>query len=112
MKIAFILFNGITFLDFVGFYDVITRLQYFESTKDSTWEICALQEEITDELGMTVKANKINPDLSTYDIVFVPGGFGTRELRWNYLSPIVQKLFKLGLYMMEKSLRAGESLLR
>ncbi|MUT67193.1 DJ-1/PfpI family protein [Paenibacillus sp. NEAU-GSW1] len=83
MKIAFVLFNGVTFLDFVGFYDVITRLKYFESTKDVTWDICGMQEEVTDELGMTIKMNKIKPDLSLYDIVFVPGGLGTRQLRFN-----------------------------
>jgi transcriptional regulator GlxA family with amidase domain len=83
MKIAFVLFDGITFLDFVGFYDVITRLRYFEKTKDFSWDICGLQEEITDELGMTLKVNQIKPDLSNYDIVFVPGGFGTRALRYD-----------------------------
>ncbi|QHW31681.1 DJ-1/PfpI family protein [Paenibacillus rhizovicinus] len=81
MRIAFILFDGVTFLDFVGFYDVITRLRFFEKTKDASWDICAMQEEITDELGMTMKANRVRPDLSAYDLIFVPGGLGTRELR-------------------------------
>ncbi len=44
MKIAFILFNGITFLDLIGFYDVI---EHFEATKDSCWNMCGLKEEIT-----------------------------------------------------------------
>jgi cyclohexyl-isocyanide hydratase len=83
MRVAFILFDGITFLDFVGFYDVITRLRYFETTKDFSWDICGLREELTDELGMSVKVNQIKPDLSKYDIIFVPGGYGTRALRFN-----------------------------
>lgn len=83
MKIAFVLFDGVTFLDFVGFYDVITRLKYFEATKQFSWDICGLKDEITDELGMTVKVNVVKPDLSAYDIVFVPGGFGTRALRYD-----------------------------
>jgi len=83
LRIAFILFNGVTFLDFVGFYDVITRLKYVESTKNCTWDICGIHEEVTDELGMTIKVNKIKPDLSEYDIVFVPGGLGTRQLRFD-----------------------------
>lgn len=83
MKIAFVLFDGMTFLDFVGFYDVITRLRYFEPTKDFSWDICGLKKEVTDELGMTVKVNQVKPDLSKYDILFVPGGFGTRELRYD-----------------------------
>lgn len=32
MKIGFVLFNGLTFLDFIGFYDVIHRLNLFEET--------------------------------------------------------------------------------
>lgn len=83
MKIAFILFNGVTFLDFAGFYDVITRLKYFEATKDFTWDICGMEEEVTDELGMTIKVNKVKPDLTEYDIIFVPGGLGTRQLRFD-----------------------------
>lgn len=83
MKIAFILFDGITFLDLVGFYDVITRLKYFEATKDTSWDMCGLKEEITDELGVTLKVNRVNPDLSEYDMLFVPGGLGTRALRYD-----------------------------
>ncbi|MGF7050631.1 cyclohexyl-isocyanide hydratase [Paenibacillus sp. DS2015] len=83
MKIGFVLFNGITFLDFIGFYDVIYRLNLFEETKGTTWDICGLSEEISDELGLTIKVNKIKPDLSEYDLLFVPGGRGTRELRFD-----------------------------
>lgn len=83
MKIAHILFDGITFLDFVGFYEVMTNASRFEKTKDFSWDICGLHEEVTDEKGLTVKVNQIKPDLSKYDILFVPGGRGTRELRNN-----------------------------
>ncbi|WP_422657484.1 DJ-1/PfpI family protein [Paenibacillus sp. EC2-1] len=83
MKIGLVLFNGVTFLDFVGFYDVIYRLNLFEQTKGTTWDICGLSEEVTDELGLTVKVNKIKPNLGDYDLVFVPGGMGTRSLRYD-----------------------------
>ncbi len=81
MKIGFVVFNGITFLDLIGFYDVIYRLNLFEQTKGTTWDFCGLSEEITDELGLTIKVNKIRPELSVYDLIFVPGGMGTRKLR-------------------------------
>ncbi|WP_054957246.1 DJ-1/PfpI family protein [Paenibacillus dakarensis] len=83
MKIGLILFNGVTFLDFTGFYDVIYRLNMFENTKGTTWDICGMTEEITDELGLSVKVNKVKPDLADYDMVFIPGGMGTRTLRYN-----------------------------
>ncbi len=81
MKIGFVVFNGITFLDLIGFYDVIYRLNLFEQTKGTTWDFCGLSEEITDELGLAIKVNKIRPELSAYDLIFVPGGMGTRKLR-------------------------------
>jgi cyclohexyl-isocyanide hydratase len=81
MKMGLVLFNGVTILDFVGFYDVIYRLNLFEKTKGTSWDICGLSEEVTDELGMIVKTNKIRPDLSGYDLLFVPGGMGTRKLK-------------------------------
>lgn len=83
MRIAFVLFDGLTFLDFVGFYDVVTRLRYFEATKDSSWDLCGLKSEITDELGTTIHVNRVQADLSPYDVLFVPGGFGTRALRYD-----------------------------
>jgi len=83
MKIGFVVFNGITFLDLIGFYDVIYRLNLFEQTKGTTWDFCGLSEEITDELGLTIKVNKIRPELSAYDLIFVPGGMGTRKLRFD-----------------------------
>ncbi|OAB45273.1 DJ-1/PfpI family protein [Paenibacillus glacialis] len=83
MRIAFVVFNGLTFLDFIGFYDVIYQLNLFDETKGTTWDICGFTEEISDELGLTIKVNKIKPDLSEYDLLFVPGGLGTRELRFD-----------------------------
>lgn len=83
MKIGFIVFNGITFLDLIGFYDVIYRLNLFEDTKGTTWDLCGLTEEISDELGLSIKVHKVQPDLADYDLVFVPGGMGTRKLRFD-----------------------------
>nr|WP_310735626.1 hypothetical protein [Cohnella herbarum] len=80
MKIGLIAFDGITFLDLIGFYDVIYRLNLFEEGKGTTWDFCGMTEEITDELGLTIKVNKIKPDLSNYDLIFVPGGWGQESL--------------------------------
>lgn len=83
MKIAFVLFDGLTFLDFAGFYDVINRLNFFEQTKGTTWETCAMTDQVTDESGLTLKVDRVKPDLSEYDLVFIPGGMGTRKLRYD-----------------------------
>ncbi|WP_413376748.1 DJ-1/PfpI family protein [Paenibacillus taichungensis] len=83
MKIAFVLFDGLTFLDFAGFYDVINRLNFFEQTKGTAWETCAMTDQVTDESGLTLKVDRVKPDLAEYDLVFVPGGMGTRKLRFD-----------------------------
>lgn len=83
MKIAFVLFDGLTFLDFAGFYDVINRLNFFEATKGTTWETCAMTDQVTDESGLTLKVDRVKPNLSEYDLVFIPGGMGTRKLRYD-----------------------------
>lgn len=83
MKMAFILFDRMTTLDFIGFYDVITRLKTFNLLENVTWDLCASKEWVTDELGITLKIDHILPDLSHYDLVFIPGGMGTRELRYD-----------------------------
>ncbi|CAM2969268.1 DJ-1/PfpI family protein [Paenibacillus taichungensis] len=83
MKIAFVLFDGLTFLDFAGFYDVINRLNFFEQTKGTTWETCAMTDQVTDESGLTLKVDRVKPNLAEYDLVFVPGGMGTRKLRFD-----------------------------
>ncbi len=80
MNIAFIQFNGMTALDLIGFYDTVMRLPRF-STVNISADLCAVNEEINDDYGLTIKTQKILPNLAEYDMVFVPGGFGTRKLR-------------------------------
>jgi cyclohexyl-isocyanide hydratase len=83
MKIAFVLFDRVTALDFVGFYDAITRLRFLKLMDDVTWDLCADREAVRDERGLTIQAGLVLPDLSGYDLVFVPGGPGTRELMFD-----------------------------
>ncbi|MGF9947313.1 DJ-1/PfpI family protein, partial [Priestia megaterium] len=83
MKVGFILFDQLTSLDFIGFYDGFTRLKTLGFKKDLTWDLCALSNEISDDRGITFKINKVSPDLSEYDLIFVPGGMGTRALQYN-----------------------------
>jgi cyclohexyl-isocyanide hydratase len=80
MKIAFILFDRMTALDFVGFYDAVTRLKTMGFNEKLSWTLCGMKDEISDDRGITVKIQEVAPDLSQYDLLFVPGGFGTREL--------------------------------
>jgi transcriptional regulator GlxA family with amidase domain len=80
MKIAFIIFDGITWLDFVGIYDPISRLKSMKYLPDLSWDICAFTEAVSDNFGLEMKPNKIKESLSNYDVIIIPGGFGTKKL--------------------------------
>lgn len=81
MKMAFILFDQMTSLDFVGFYEAVTWLGVLKVKEDVSWDFCATKAEVMDDRGMTIQVNCIQPDLSAYDLIFIPGGFATRKLR-------------------------------
>lgn len=81
MNIAFVLFDGVTFLDFAGFYDVVIRLRHFEPYSELKWDVCAASDSVKDDQGLEIRPGRVLPDLSGYDLVFVPGGWGTRSLR-------------------------------
>ena len=82
MKFAFIIYNGMTTLDFLGVYDPISRLKTRGYRDDIEWDIVAFTEEVMDQTGqLTIKPNKVRPNLSEYDVFIVPGGPGGREAR-------------------------------
>lgn len=83
MKIAYILFNGITWLDFFGVYDPLTRLQSLKFVSRLQWDLCAYTEKVSDNFGLQVQPTKVGEPLTSYDTIIVPGGFGTRPLRFD-----------------------------
>ena len=77
MKIAFIVFEGLTTMDFLGVYDPVTRLKTMGFRDDIDWDICAMSPKVTDTTGkLTIEATRIKPDLAEYDMFVVPGGMG------------------------------------
>lgn len=78
MKLAFIIYEGMTALDLIGIYDPLTRLGN-GFIKGLEWDLCAFSNPVHDIQGMIFTANKIKPDLSQYDVVIIPGGLGSRE---------------------------------
>ncbi|MGB5272925.1 MAG: DJ-1/PfpI family protein [Flavobacteriaceae bacterium] len=81
MRIAYILYNGITTLDFIGIYDPVSRLRSMGFLPDLSWQLCALQASIKDHIGLEITVDAIRPDLGGYDAIVVPGGFGSRTLQ-------------------------------
>lgn len=78
VKVAFLIYDGMTALDFVGVYDPLTRLKTMGFVSDLRWEICGLSKEVRDNTGLRFIPTKVGGSLQDYDMV--PGGFGSRKL--------------------------------
>ena len=79
MKIAFVIYDNMTALDFLGVYDAVTRLKAMGFVEDLEWDICALTDQVTDVTGgLHITPTSVEPDLGEYDMVVVPGGRGTK----------------------------------
>lgn len=81
MKAAFVIFDRMTSLDFVGFYDPVTRLKSMKIMDDFEWDVCATAPGVVDDRGLRIEASRVGEPLDSYDMVFLPGGFGTRALQ-------------------------------
>ena len=80
MKVAFIIYDGMTSLDFIGVYDPVTRLKIMGFIPDLQWDVCALSKEVKDKTDLQFTPTKVGGPLRDYDMVIVPGGFGSRKL--------------------------------
>ena len=81
MRVAFVIFDGMTALDFVGVYDPVTRLRSMGILPDFSWSIRAWTETVTDDRGLRIVPDSVAESFEGFDVVIVPGGFSTRTLR-------------------------------
>jgi transcriptional regulator GlxA family with amidase domain len=78
MKIGILLFDKFTALDVVGPYEVLSRLP------DS--QICFIgleKKEYKDPYGLKLSADYAISEISTLDVLLIPGGFGIDSLLTN-----------------------------
>ena len=83
MDVAFVVFDQMTALDFVGFYDPLTRLKSMDFMPDFRWQICSFCEDVADTQDLRFDPDCIGDSLAGYDLVVVPGGYGSRSLQHN-----------------------------
>ncbi|MEK6802173.1 MAG: DJ-1/PfpI family protein [Nitrospirota bacterium] len=81
MKAAFVVFDRMTSLDFIGLYDPVTRLKSMKIMDDFTWRICSMTHNVVDDRGLRIVADTVAQPLDAFDLLFVPGGIGTRTLQ-------------------------------
>jgi transcriptional regulator GlxA family with amidase domain len=80
MRIAFVIYDGMTALDFIGAYDPLTRLQTMRLLPGVAWDVCAITATVRDGAGLQFMPDTVGQPLTGYDLVYVPGGFATRDL--------------------------------
>ena len=79
-RIAFLVFPRLTFLDFVGAYDALRRVATMSIDPGVTHRIIGTEPEIADETGLVMKPDSVYEDLAAFDLLYIPGGLGTRLL--------------------------------
>lgn len=80
MKIAFIIYNNMTVLDFIGVYDPLIRLKTMGFLTDLEWEICSFTEIVIDINGLTILPTQVGESLEGFDVLIIPGGLGSRAI--------------------------------
>jgi len=80
MNIAFVIYDGMTALDFVGVFDAVARLKTMGFLPHLEWDICALSKEICAGAGLRFVPTRVGGSLRDYDMVVVPGGMASRDL--------------------------------
>lgn len=83
MRAAFVIFDGMTALDFVGVYDPLGRLRTMQILPDFEWSVCGMARTIHDDRGLGFIADRPEQSLERFDLLIVPGGFATRQLQAN-----------------------------
>jgi transcriptional regulator GlxA family with amidase domain len=79
-RIAMLAFPHMTFLDLIGGYDSLRRIAPMGIDRDVSVRIIGTEREVVDDSGLVVKPDAVYEDLAPYDLLYVPGGFGTRTL--------------------------------
>jgi transcriptional regulator GlxA family with amidase domain len=82
MKIAFVVYNGMTALDFAGMYDPLTRLRTMGFLPDLVYDVCARTDPVTTHEGLRIipDAGRVCRELAEYDYILVPGGNSVESL--------------------------------
>ena len=81
MNVGFVIFEGMTALDFIGVYDPITRLKTMGFIPEMKWELCSYTAEAGDNTGLVFRPTlPPGTNLAHFDLIVIPGGFGTRYL--------------------------------
>jgi cyclohexyl-isocyanide hydratase len=80
VKFAFIVYDGLTLLDFAGVYDPITRLKTMGFMESLNYSVCAMKQTVRTIEGLQITVDQVGGRLGGYDYIFIPGGNGVSVL--------------------------------
>ncbi len=80
LRIAFVIFDGMTALDFIGVCDPLTRLKTMGIMPELRYDVCATIRGVRDGYGVRFVADRVCGPFDAYDMVVLPGGSATRTL--------------------------------
>ncbi len=79
-RIAFFAFDYLTLLDLVGVYDGLRRVASMAVDTDVSHRIIGTAPQLHDDTGFVLQPHGVYEDLSQFDLLIVPGGYGTHRL--------------------------------
>lgn len=79
MRSAFVIYDGMTTMDFIGVYDALTRLKTMGFREDFAWEVCAATPVVVDGTGLQIVPGRVGRSFAEFDLIIVPGGPGARR---------------------------------
>lgn len=79
-KIGIIVFPEVEELEFIGIFEVLSRPKRLRLGKSFEIKIIGTKKKITCANGLKIIADEVYADLTSFDLLIVPGGKGTREL--------------------------------
>ncbi len=79
-RIALLAFPQLTLLDLIGVYDALRRVPAMGIDRGVAVRTIGTRDEIVDDSGLAIRPEGVREDLAAYDLLFVPGGLGTRTL--------------------------------
>jgi cyclohexyl-isocyanide hydratase len=87
LKTEFIIFDGITALDFISVYNPVSQLKSADFMSDFSWKRCSFSPEVAKEVQLQSTAKQVRKSLLNHDLIVVVGSF-LRQKNQKSLLPI------------------------
>lgn len=81
MRIAVFVFSDVTELDVIGVFDPLARVSMMGIDPNCSVKLIGTRETVRGHFGASLRVEAVYPRLDRFDLLVIPGGFGTRALQ-------------------------------